>query len=379
MRIEIVAGPAAGQDILLKSASTIVVGRGDQATFRVDDPRLSRNHCLFEHAPPYLLVRDLGSRNGTKVNGHRVDEAYLRAGDRVACGANVFLVHGDFRVPSPAGAPGAPPPVPDYELLRPIGRGGMGTVWLARHREDGRELAMKFISPEFAATEHAFEEFLREIQVLSRLRHRRIVSLVEAGLAGDQVFLAMEYIEGCSALDLLKGSGRVPLAVAAAVGVQTLEALDYIHARAYVHRDVKPANLLLKGGPAAPADVRLADFGLAKSLQQSGLSGPSMSGTAKGTLAYMSPDQIQDSMHAGPPADIYGTAATIFHLVSGRRVFEDTNVSRLIARVLEEDAPRLEGVPDAVAGIVSRALAKSPKERPTARELAGILERFAGS
>jgi serine/threonine protein kinase len=163
----------------------------------------------------------------------------------------------------------------------------------------------------------------------------------------------------------VKKKGRVPVADAVAIIRQSLEALDFIHGRGYIHRDFKPANLLLKDGPDGPIDARLADFGLAKPLQEAGFSRISFSGEAKGSLGFMPPEQITDSKSAGAPADIYAAGATLHYLITGRRAFDGTGPHDLILKILEEPAPRLEGVPAGLADLVARALAKHPADRPS--------------
>jgi serine/threonine-protein kinase len=374
MRLEVVSGPNAGLAVDLSNSMTLVVGRDPQATVRLDDARASRNHCVFECSPPHLYLRDLGSRNGIRVNGNRVEETFLVEGDLVQLGATVIKVVGPFQRPVRRPLSEDLPDLPDYEVERLLGRGGMGAVYLARYVPEGTRVALKLVDPAIASDAVGFEHFLREVRALCTLRHPRIVGVAEASVAGGQPYLAMEYIEGCDAETLRKSrGGRLPLPDACEVVRQMLDALDFVHRRGYVHRDLKPSNVLLFGGPDGPIDVRLADFGLAKSLMDSGLSHLSLSGETKGTIPFMAPEQLRSAKSAGPPADIYSAAATLFFLVRGQYVFTKQPGRDVITQILEDPAPRLDEAPPRIADAVAKALAKNPAERPTAPHLAQAL------
>jgi serine/threonine-protein kinase len=258
--------------------------------------------------------------------------------------------------------------IPGYRLVRELGKGGMGVVYLALRGSDGSLVALKTILPEVAGTEAQVEKFLREAKILRALNHPHIVAFRDMGQARGQFFFAMDYVRGTDARGLVDRDG--PLAVGRAVRLtcQLLEALEFAHGRGFVHRDIKPANLLVADpGPAEVA--KLGDFGLAKVYQASQFSGLTLEGEKGGTYAFMAPEQITSFRDAKPPVDQYSTGATLYYLLTGAYVFDFAAVAHplLLKKILEEEPvpvrERRPEVPEALAAAVHRALAKDPKER----------------
>jgi eukaryotic-like serine/threonine-protein kinase len=377
--LEVVEGPHLGQRIVLDGHDTVLVGRGSQARLRlVNDPHFSRHHFLVEVNPPRALLRDLGSRNGTLINGRRVQQCTLSPGDVISGGqtrirftavdaadalttTNLPARAADERthfgppVPALEGAPA--PAVPGYEVLRKLGQGGMGAVYLARHQATGDSVALKVIIPEAAARDSAVNRFLREARLLSQLDHPRIVRFREVGLHLGQFFLAMEYVEALDLKALLAGM-EPPRRVAACAAVlcQALEGLENAHARGVVHRDVKPGNLLV-GGWGGDLQTKVADFGLARNYQNAGLSGMTHEGQGLGTLPFTAPEQIVSARTALPAVDVYAAGAYPY----------DFSCADPVRVVLESPpvplAARCPWVPAALAEVVHRALAKEPAQR----------------
>ena len=182
------------------------------------------------------------------------------------------------------------PEVEGYEVQRALARGGMGAVYLARRRADGRTVALKILLPKTLVDPSAREVFQREIDVTRALRHPNIVELLDHGATDDSFYFAMEYCAGGSVRAVLKARSS-PFSVADAVGLarQALAGLAYAHAQGFVHRDLKPENLLLGG---EDGQVKIADFGLAKSYGQAGFSGLTATGAVAGTLYFMPREQL---------------------------------------------------------------------------------------
>jgi serine/threonine-protein kinase len=385
--LEVTAGPHQGARFEFDRHDTFLVGRAPTANLQLlDDAYFSRHHFLLEFNPPRCYLRDLGSSNGTLVNGQKVTECFLRDGDVISGGktcVRVTLV-GAPLTPGPAGEPtrtvsGAvrespgdtPAPsgavVPGYEVVRPLGRGGMGIVYLARHHATGELRAVKLILPEAAADERALQRFLREVRVLSRLDHPRIVRFREMGLADSQFFFAMDYVETIDLEERLAGfpeAGRTR--VLCALTCQVLEGLGYAHGQGFIHRDIKPANILV-GERDRKWYARLADFGLAKNFESAGLSGMTHDGHLLGTLPFMAPEQILNARAARPAVDLYSVGATLYHLLSGRSHYDFGKRKDRLAVILEDPAVPLTqvcpAVPPALAEVVHRALAKDPADR----------------
>jgi serine/threonine protein kinase len=365
--------------------------------------------------PPLARLRDLGSLNGTHVNGVRhggrsasespeaaaargqggVD---LRDGDEIRVGATVIRVEVAGPPPTVDGQPGSSSPlaalvaaqeaaevaapgqiIGPYVMQRLLGRGGMGAVHLARHRDNGREVALKLMLPRMVVDEGAQEIFVREIEVTRALRHPNVVALLDFGRHEGRFYFALEYCPGGSVEALRRRhGGRVPLGTALRVAVDALEGLAAAHDAGFVHRDIKPENVLLGGDGAA----RLADFGLAKSFQRAGLSGLTATGTVAGTVEFMPREQLTSYREVRPTTDVWSLAATLYFLLSGRypRDFdEDADPLAVVLRggvvpLLQRDA----SLPPDLAAVIDRALHDEPARRfPTAREfltaLRGVL------
>jgi serine/threonine-protein kinase len=252
-----------------------------------------------------------------------------------------------------------------YELTGELGRGGMATVYRAHDRRHGREVAVKVMLPEIAATVGP-ERFLREIGIAARLQHPQIVPVFDSGEHQGQLYYVMPLIAGESLADHLRQQGRLPVDEAVRLVSEVAEALDYAHDQGVLHRDLKPANILLSRGHAM-----LADFGLARTRDALGEQGETQvmtrPGTLLGTPLYASPEQIAGEAELGPTADVYGLASVLFELLTGHPPFTGGNVHSLLARRLVEDAPRLTAsgatVPASCDQAVARALAREPGAR----------------
>jgi hypothetical protein len=383
--VTVVKGPHRGHRLEVDQHSTVLVGRGSLAQLRLaDDAHASRHHCLLELNPPRCYLRDLGSRNGTYVNGDKVTERFLQDGDVIALGQTHlgFAVLGGQEVPTPAPtgtAPGvakaAPAllPVPGYDVVRLLGQGGMGAVYLARSQATGEQVALKVIAPESAASASTLRRFLREINVLSQLEHPRIVRFHEMGVAAGQVFFAMEYVETVPLEDVLAAQPvEVRIRLACALMCQVLEGLAHAHALNFVHRDIKPGNLLVSR-PGKELQAKLGDFGLAKNFTSAGLSGVTYEGQALGTYAFMAPEQVLDARQATPAVDIYGAGATLYRLIAGAYPHDFAGKIDPLLVVLETPPVPLRGccpaVSRALADVVERALARDPQQRFTTAEV----------
>jgi pSer/pThr/pTyr-binding forkhead associated (FHA) protein len=261
-----------------------------------------------------------------------------------------------------------PQPVPGYHIVREIGRGAMGIVYLALRAADGNLVALKTIIPAGTPSSGDIQRFLREASILRQLDHPHIVAFRDQGEVNGLVYFAMDFVRGCDAGHLLK-QNKGPLAIGRAVGLvcQLLDALAYAHSRKFVHRDIKPANILITEESGREV-VKLADFGLARIYQASTLSGLTLRGEPGGTPAFMPPEQILNFREAKPPADQYSSAATLYNLLTDRLIYDPAgNLNLLLLMILQEmPVPirqRREEIPEGLAVIVHRALAREPEQR----------------
>src|ERR671924_886542 len=263
-----------------------------------------------------------------------------------------------------------------YRIEALLGRGGMSVVYRAENIRLGNKVALKLLSEELADDESFRERFVRESRTAATLNHPNIVTIYDAGDSEGLLYIAMRLVDGDLKAHLRREGPLAPdhaLAIAAQVG----SALDAAHARSLLHRDVKPANILLEPGePGAPPIAYLADFGLTKHLESR--SGITASGQFVGTIDYMSPEQIEGRDVDGR-TDIYSLGCVLFECLTSATPFRrETEVAVLWAH-MREDPPAVTELrpelPGAVDLVVARAVAKDPANRyTTARELVDELQ-----
>lgn len=393
-------GPHRGLSVVCDGHDIILVGRSADARLCLEqDLYLSRNHFLVEVNPPACRLLNLSSRNPTVVNGRKVESSTpLDHGDEVQAGQSGFrlqmertndasplpppAVPVDLSTLPPAGA-GSASPIPGYELLSELGRGGMGVVFKARRHEDGATVALKVVLPQVRPGRDDLARFRREAEVMQRLSHPHIVACYDRGEVDGLPYLVMEYVDGTDASRLVKEHGPLAVGRAVAITCQLLGALAYAHEQGYVHRDVKPSNLLIQRVADGGEVVKLADFGLSRAYQASRMSGLTEEGTPGGTPAYMPPEQVTNFRDAKPPADQYGAAATLYYLLTRQGLYDPAGgaVAALLQRLQEDPVPLRRRVPDLPAGLesaVMRALLRRPVERwPDVRAFGEALRPFA--
>ncbi|MBI4169075.1 MAG: serine/threonine protein kinase [Acidobacteria bacterium] len=266
-----------------------------------------------------------------------------------------------------------------FQIIRQIGRGAMGQVFLARDPKIDRQIAIKtIVHPPGISPEEAQEtsrRFLREAQAAGKLLHPNIVTIFDVGEEEGVSFIAMEFIEGETLEKHARPDSLLPLRRVQELISQAASALDYAHDHGIIHRDVKPANLMVLKGWV----LKVTDFGLAKSPQAN----LTQAGVLLGTPSYMSPEQIQGRDLDGR-SDLFSLGVVLYELLTGVRPFEGDSISTIIYRVLYEDprppAAHNAALPPEVNGILERALAKDPSERyQRGSDLVADLSRaFAG-
>lgn len=264
----------------------------------------------------------------------------------------------------------SPQMIGGYKIVRELGRGAMGTVYLAYQESLGRDLAIKVMATEFTRDEEFIERFRREGRIAARLRHPNIVQVYDFSDREGQYFIAMEYLGSRTLKCLVREKGRVPLEQAVKLTDQVLAALEHAHAQGIVHRDIKPANVMLTD----QGDAALTDFSIAQMKSASRLT---QTGAALGTPEYMAPEQFEGK--ADGRADLYATGILLYEMLTGFSPFHAETIAEIMKKQLlvAPDPPALVDftIPQAVSEVVVRSLAKDPDERyQSAQEMREALQ-----
>ncbi|MEM8733142.1 MAG: protein kinase, partial [Planctomycetota bacterium] len=269
-----------------------------------------------------------------------------------------------------------------YELLRPIGRGGMGAVYLARHKQLGKEVAIKLLPARSLHHQHFAARFQREIRAAGGLQHPAIVQATDAGEHEGTQYLVMEYIDGLDLSRLGRCLGPMSVENACAVVRSVALGMSHAHAEGIVHRDIKPSNLMVGRDGA----VKILDFGLARVGPWDEASAELTTvGQLMGTLDYMAPEQAERADSVDYRADLYSLGATLYRLLCGRPPLSaapDLSPLAKLRLLATTEPPRLQtlrpDVPDALAEFVDSMLSRSPEDRPaSAAHVAEFLESYA--
>jgi serine/threonine-protein kinase len=268
-----------------------------------------------------------------------------------------------------------------YLLLSQIGRGGMGTVYKARHARMNREVALKVIDPRRISDEGLIKRFRREVEVCSKLQHEHIVQAFDCGIHEGATFLVLEFVEGSDLATVVKRDGPMRPDEAAAICLQAAAGLAYAHSQGVVHRDVKPQNILL----STSGVVKILDMGLARVLEATGddpHTSLTQEGAVMGTVDYMPPEQAADTRSADARSDIYSLGATLYYLLAGKPPFAGGTIIEKMKRLALETPPPLGEIrtdcPGELVETVQRMLAKRPEDRfQTAGEVVQALKPLA--
>jgi prepilin-type processing-associated H-X9-DG protein len=270
----------------------------------------------------------------------------------------------------------------EYEIVRPIGRGGMGNVYLARHSKLGRQVALKVLSSHRLLQPRMRQRFETEMRAVGGLSHPNIVTAHDAREVDQIAVLVTEYIDGLDVGQILRRCGKLSVGDACEIARQIALALEYVDQQGLVHRDIKPSNVMI----GRAGEVKLLDLGLAR-LQLGDDDRPEMTATgqAMGTADYIAPEQVNDSRHVDIRADIYALGCTLFKMLSGQPPFDDdrypTTFAKMTAHVSDQP-PALqkmaEEIPPQLAKLVQQMIAKDPGDRPqTPKEVAELLAKFS--
>lgn len=259
-------------------------------------------------------------------------------------------------------------------IVREIGRGGMGVVFEAFQEGLDRPVAVKALDQKIARSRELVERFRREGRAYARLRHQAIVAVHDLVEKDEQLYLVTDFVDGADLARVLQGGGAIPAECAAIMGARVGEALDYVHFNGLLHRDVKPANVMV----SRDGEVKLMDFGIAKDEDDPALT---RAGMLVGSPSYMAPE-VLGGEEAGPAADVWALGVTLYELVAGEKPFRGANADQLFGAIRRGKFRRLRALapdcPRRIARIVERCLARRPEKRwKSAGALARALDSAA--
>jgi len=264
-----------------------------------------------------------------------------------------------------------------YELGDRLGSGGMSNVYRATDLILERTVAVKILAEHLSDDERFVARFRREALAVAKLIHPNIVQVYDTGIDEGRHYIVMEFVEGRSGAQILQRRGPLEPEIAAEAGVQACAGLDYAHRRGIIHRDVKPGNLMIVGGPVGggPMTVKLTDFGIARALAQTRIT---QVGSVVGTAAYLAPEQVRGE-EATPATDVYALGVVLYQFLTGRLPYEGSTLAELAVRQQNErplpPSTYNDEVPETLGGAVLRALEGDTARRyASADELAGGLQ-----
>ncbi|HZU97716.1 MAG TPA: FHA domain-containing serine/threonine-protein kinase [Planctomycetota bacterium] len=378
LRLTFENGALAGQSFEFQGPRRVLLGRSKECDIELFESRVSRQHCVLTLEGATAHVKDLGSANGTRLNGAPVGLTLVKTGDvldlagtkvRIELGAadhgTVALMRGPTEVVPCVRRlrdPALRIRIPGYEIGPVLGEGATSAVFEARGK-GGELVAIKVHKIGSSVFPEDRERFVREAETASALVHPNIVRVLDHGEAEERLYIVMEFVRGETVKARLQRLGRIPLPVALHTARQIASALGHAARHGIVHRDVKPDNILVQEDGVA----KLVDFGLAKSLLSAGRSGVTRMGDVLGTLQYMPPEQLDSSVTADHRADIYSLGATLYHMIAGETPFSAKTNFGYFHKILFEEPPILgllsRDVPPIVSAMVSKCLRKRPDER----------------
>jgi serine/threonine protein kinase len=250
-----------------------------------------------------------------------------------------------------------------YLIQRKLGAGGMGTVYLATDTDLRRTVALKVLPKDRAENAILVRRFKAEAQAAAQLQHKNIVGVYEASQADGLLYIALEFIDGDDALGLLRKRGVIPVKRSVEIIKQAAAALQHAFERNIVHRDIKPSNLMI----ARDGEVKLADMGLARSIDENIDTSITRAGTTVGTIDYMAPEQARNSKAADIRSDLYSLGCTWYHLITGQPPFGEGDVMAKVQAHAAKSPPdprRInDRIPEAIVAVIHRLMAKKPQER----------------
>jgi serine/threonine protein kinase len=405
-QLVVAEGPDKGKRFDLKPGGGHVLGRHQDAIYKLTDPRTSRSHCEIRFEDNEVKVVDRGSTSGTFVNGQKITERLLKPGDVIAVGdSKIRLQIGDAEQATTWTNVGQ---AADYDAKATeqlseltgralghfdvgevLGRGVSAMVFRAVDRNDQKAVALKVMQPSFSQNEEEMLRFVRAMKTTMPLRHPNLVTLLGAGKSGPYCWAAMELIEGENLTRVIQRigvAGMLDWKYAYRVAIHIARALEYAHGQKIIHRNITPTNIVIQ---ASDKQAKLGDLMLAKALEGTLALTHTRPGEILGEINYMAPERThpQSATLVDGRSDLFSLGATVYALLTGKPPFAGTNMIETITKIRSADPVKPTkfqmSIPGLFEGVVLKLLAKTPEERyQTAGELLQELERvgrFSGA
>jgi eukaryotic-like serine/threonine-protein kinase len=431
--LSIIKGKLSGRQYIFDSRTICIIGRSKECTIQIPNDAehrtISRYHCLLDINPPAIRIRDFGSKNGTYVNQEKIGQRQrdqtpesaiklqfpeydLHSGDEVQLGNTIFAVNIEMGLEAinlpellpttvKANQDLTQPPhlkeitkrwlltatnahdLPDirgFNLIKLLGKGGFGEVYLAQHNTSGKLIALKVMLPALAVNEKAVKRFLREIENTKALQHPNVVQVMDYDFFEGLFFFTMEYCSGGTVADLMqRHGGKLSVDIALPITLQVLNGLEYSHnteipcvklsdggfgkGQGLVHRDLKPGNIFLSDHQGTII-AKIGDYGLAKAFDIAGLSGQTATGAKAGTPVFMPRQQLLNFKYVQPEVDIWATAACLYNMLTGSYPRDFTGNDPFLA-VLQNDPvlirQRDASIPHKLAEVIDLGLQEKPE------------------
>ncbi|MCA8979546.1 MAG: protein kinase [Planctomycetes bacterium] len=373
-----------GEPVELPSSGVLVIGSSSsKAGFVLEGQGVADVHCAVGRTKDgSYALKDLGSEFGTLLNGKPVKSGRISDGDQIAIGSRRLRVREADAKPAQAPPPARAskpaeelPTVPGYRLVRRLGRGAMGEVFLAVQQSLDRQVALKLLDKALADNSDFVRRFQAEARAAAALHHSNVVTVFDVGTTKHSHYLSMEYMDDGSLEDRLKRDGRISSSEVLRVLQDAASGLVYAESRGIVHRDIKPDNLMRNH----QGTTKIADLGLAANVEAEGEDVGTEGRKIFGTPHFISPEQVRGE-RADCRSDLYSLGATAYRLLSGETPYEGNSTREILRAKLKGDpvpiTERAPGVDPGVAAIVTRLMQREPGDRfPSASALLAEVER----
>jgi eukaryotic-like serine/threonine-protein kinase len=343
--------------------AVVTIGRKTDNDLVIDNLAVSSRHARIAKLDDDFVIQDTGSTNGIFINGEKIAQHILKYGDQILIGKHCILFQDNAVAPAtaPVVEKNVAPRLGRYEVVRELGSGAMGTVYLGRDTVGHRNVALKTLRPEGVDLQELTEmkeRFFREAESAKQLAHPAIVKVYDAGEERGTAYFAMELLEGMTLKEFCEKRGTITVKRATEIAALVAEALAYAHTKNVVHRDVKPENIMMLSN----GDIKITDFGVAKLLDAS----QTQSGVVLGTPNYMSPEQLIGAK-VDRRSDLFSLGVVFYEILTGVRPFQAKNISEML-RLHEAHTPAAPStlradVPSSVDAIVLRALQRDLAQR----------------